>query len=70
MRESYGDRLVLRVSLDHYTRELHDTERGEGSFAKTVEGIDWLAREGFALALAGRTCWGESEADARTGYAR
>ena len=59
----------MRVSLDHHTRELHDIERGEGSFAKTVEGIDWLAREGFALALAGRTCWGESEADAREGYA-
>ena len=27
------------------------------------------AREGFALALAGRTCWGENEADARKGYA-
>jgi len=66
---SSGDRLVLRVSLDHHTRELHDIERGEGSFAKTVEGIDWLAREGFALALAGRTCWGENEDDARKGYA-
>jgi len=66
---SSGDRLVLRVSLDHHTRELHDIERGDGSFAKTVEGIDWLAREGFALALAGRTCWGENEADARKGYA-
>ncbi len=51
------------------TRALHDTERSEGSYAKTVEGIDWLAREGFTLALAGRTCWGESEADARAGYA-
>jgi hypothetical protein len=69
LREIYGDRLVMRVSLDHYTRELHDTERGEGSFDKTVEGIDWLAREGFALALAGRTCWGEGEDDARRGYA-
>jgi uncharacterized Fe-S cluster-containing radical SAM superfamily protein len=69
LRKTYGDRLVMRVSLDHYTRELHDTERGEGSFAKTIKGIDWLAREGFALALAGRTCWGESEADARAGYA-
>ena len=69
LRETYGDRLVMRVSLDHYSRELHDTERGEGSFARTLDGIDWLAREGFALALAGRTCWGESEEDARTGYA-
>ena len=69
LRETYGDRLVMRVSLDHYSRELHDTERGEGSFARTLDGIDWLAREGFALALAGRTCWGESEEDARAGYA-
>jgi uncharacterized Fe-S cluster-containing radical SAM superfamily protein len=66
---AYGDRLTIRVSLDHYTEELHDTERSAGSFARTVEGIDWLAREGFTLALAGRTCWGESEADARDGYA-
>jgi len=69
LHDAYGDRLTLRVSLDHYSRELHDTERTPGSFAKTVEGIDWLAREGFKLALAGRTCWGESEADARAGYA-
>jgi uncharacterized Fe-S cluster-containing radical SAM superfamily protein len=69
LRETYRDRLVIRVSLDHYTCELHDTERGEGSFAKTVEGIDWLAREGFTIALAGRTCWGESEGDTRAGYA-
>ena len=69
LRDSHGSRLVIRVSLDHYTPELHDTERGAGTFAKTVEGIDWLARGGFTLALAGRTCWGESEPDARTGYA-
>ena len=69
LREAHGGRLLLRVSLDHYTEKLHDTERTAGSFAKTIEGIDWLAREGFALALAGRTCWGESEADARDGYA-
>lgn len=69
LRGAYANRLVLRVSLDHYSRELHDTERTAGSFAKTVEGIDWLAREGFTLALAGRTCWNESEADARAGYA-
>jgi uncharacterized Fe-S cluster-containing radical SAM superfamily protein len=69
LRDAYASRLVLRVSLDHHSPELHDTERGPGSFAKTVEGIDWLAREGFTLTLAGRTCWGESEADARVGYA-
>ena len=69
LRDAHGSRLTLRVSLDHYTETLHDTERGRGSFAKTIEGIGWLARGGFTLALAGRTCWGESEPDARAGYA-
>ena len=69
LREVYGDRFTMRVSLDHYSQELHDTERGPGTFTKTIEGIDWLARENFKLALAGRTCWGEKESDARAGYA-
>ena len=67
--EAYGARLGLRVSLDHYSKALHEVERGPNTFDKTIEGIDWLASHGFALALAGRTCWGESEEDARAGYA-
>ena len=69
LREQHGSRLVLRVSLDHYSKTLHEEERGPDTFDKTIEGIDWLAAEGFTLALAGRTCWGESEAHARAGYA-
>jgi len=69
LRDAYGSRLVLRVSLDHYSKALHEEERGEGTFDKTIDGIDWLARGGFTFALAGRTCWSESEPDARAGYA-
>ena len=69
LRQTYDDRLSLRVSLDHYTKTFHDEERGPGAFDKTLEGIDWLAEHGFSLTLAGRTCWDENEADARAGYA-
>jgi hypothetical protein len=69
LNDAYGARLVIRVSLDHYSKTLHEEERGEATFDKTVEGIDWLAARGFQLALAGRTCWGEGEAEARAGYA-
>jgi len=69
LRDAYGGKLSLRISLDHYSKTFHEEERGPGTFDKTLEGIDWLAREGFSLALAGRTCWDESEADARSGYA-
>ena len=33
--------------------------------APDVAGIDWLARNGFRIAIAGRTCWREGEQDAR-----
>lgn len=65
----HGRRLVIRVSLDHHSEALHDSERGAGSFAEALAGIDWLQARGFALALAGRTLWGEDEGDSRAGYA-
>lgn len=69
LKDRFGAQLVLRVSLDHYTERLHDTERGAGSFAKAVEGLDWLSANGFRLTIAGRTCWNEDEPHTRAGYA-
>ena len=68
--ERFGDRLTLRVSLDHHSALLHDKERGSGSFDKACEGLAWLARHGFAVHIAGRTMFEENEAGARAGYAR
>lgn len=68
INERHKDRLTLRVSLDHYTQALHEEERGARTWAKTIEGIDWLAANGFRIAIAGRTRWGETEQEARTGY--
>lgn len=64
------DRLTFRVSLDHHTEQLHDKERGPGAWAGALEGLHWLVANGFKCDIAGRTCWGETEADARVGYAR
>ncbi|CUI00789.1 radical SAM protein [Leisingera aquaemixtae] len=69
LREAFGDKLTLRISVDHHSADLHDKERGTGSFAKTLEGMKWLRENGFRMAVAGRTVWGESEAEARAGYA-
>ncbi|MFQ5567876.1 MAG: radical SAM protein [Paracoccaceae bacterium] len=65
----FGGRLVLRVSLDHYTARRHDAERGPGGFETTLEGMRWLRDAGIRMAVAGRTIWGENEAAARAGYA-
>lgn len=70
LKDSYGGRLTLRVSLDHYAPALHEMERGAKSWRATLDGIDWLARNGFRFALCGRLRWDESEAEMRAGYAR
>jgi hypothetical protein len=69
LRDRYGDALVLRVSVDHYTRALHEAERGARSWQPMLDGLLWLAEHGFNLAVAGRGLWGESEAATRAGYA-
>ncbi|MGH6815565.1 MAG: radical SAM protein [Hyphomicrobiaceae bacterium] len=68
LRERHGSRLRLRVSLDHYTQALHESERGLRAWSKTLDGLNWLSTNGFAPAIAGRTCWDENEATARAGY--
>ncbi len=70
LRQEYGDRLVIRVSLDHYSPALHELERGARTFAPTLEGLRWLAENGFAVCVAGRTCWSEPSDELRRGYAR
>lgn len=67
--KSYGDKLTFRISVDHWSEDLHDKERGKGSFAKTVQGMQWLRDNGFQMAVAGRTVWGETDTDSRKGYA-
>lgn len=63
------EKLVMRVSLDHFSKQVHEAERGENTWGKALEGIDWLAANGFRLAIAGRQLPGESGAEARAGYA-
>ena len=67
--ETYGDKLTLRVSLDHHSAAVHDAERGAGAFDKSLTGMHWLASVGARLAVAGRIEMAESEAEARSGYA-
>jgi sulfatase maturation enzyme AslB (radical SAM superfamily) len=69
LQAAYPDKLTLRISVDHYSRELHDAERGTGAFDKTVTGMNWLSENGFTMAVAGRSVFGDSDADSRRGYA-
>ncbi|WP_138466793.1 radical SAM protein [Poseidonocella sp. HB161398] len=70
LNAAHPGRMTLRVSLDHYGEAQHDAERGAGSYARTLDGMDWLRDAGIAMTVAGRTIWGETEAAAREGFAR
>ncbi len=65
---SYPGKLTLRISVDHWSEEFHDLERGKGSFEKTLDGMRWLRDAGLQMAVAGRTVWGETDVASREGY--
>ena len=70
LKRDHSAALTLRVSIDHHTPKKHEAIRGNGTWTPMIEGLRWLATESFTLAVAGRTCWGETEAVARDGYRR
>jgi uncharacterized Fe-S cluster-containing radical SAM superfamily protein len=70
LRAEFGDRLTIRVSVDHHDPLVHEQERGRRSWAPTLDGLVWLARNGFRLDIAGRRFTEETEDSLRAGFAR
>jgi uncharacterized Fe-S cluster-containing radical SAM superfamily protein len=68
LRRSFDDRLRIRVSLDHYASPHHEAERGPKSWTPAIEGLQWLARNGFSISVAGRLLSGEAEQVLRQRY--
>jgi molybdenum cofactor biosynthesis enzyme MoaA len=64
----FGDKLKIRVSLDHYSREVHEAERGENTFDETLANLRWLTGAGFHTSIAARSLKKETAPDALTGY--
>jgi uncharacterized Fe-S cluster-containing radical SAM superfamily protein len=69
LHEGYGERLTIRVSIDHYGRTVHEEERGKRSWQPTIDGLIWLARNGFSVHVASRRLSGEPEEVIRRGFA-
>jgi uncharacterized Fe-S cluster-containing radical SAM superfamily protein len=69
LRDRFGDRLTIRVSIDHYGPQVHEAERGKRSWRPTIDGLLWLSRNGFSPHVAGRRLSGEPEAAIRSGFA-
>ena len=69
LQAEFGDRLRLRISLDHYDGVVHDRERGAKSFNVAIDGLTWLVEHGFDVSIAGRVGFGENEVMMRKGFA-
>jgi sulfatase maturation enzyme AslB (radical SAM superfamily) len=65
----FNDNLVIRVSVDHYTQQRHEEERGVGSWQPMLNGLIWLSQNKINFDVAGRTPWGEEDTAIRAGYA-
>ena len=68
LRRRHGGRLRLRVSIDHFRRELHEQERGPRSWQPAMQGLRWLSANGFVVHVAGRLRWGDEDAAMRKGF--
>jgi uncharacterized Fe-S cluster-containing radical SAM superfamily protein len=69
LEADFPRQMTLRVSLDHFDPALHNSERGPGTFDKTLKGMKWIRDAGIRMAVAGRSAMSESDAEARAGYA-
>ncbi len=69
LQQRFGDQLTIRVSIDHYSQELHEAERGPKSWAPAVRGLQWLSENGFRIDIAGRLFSNETDEEMRRGYA-
>ena len=68
LRETFGNRLTIRVSIDHHTQKVHEAERGPNSWQPMLDGMRWLSANGFSVAAAGRSLAGETQEQARNAY--
>lgn len=64
----FPNKLTLRVSLDHYTAEVHEQERGPKTFERTLRTMKKLRNLGLDVSVAGRSLANESRTDALIGY--
>ncbi|MBT3984149.1 MAG: radical SAM protein [Bacteriovoracaceae bacterium] len=66
----YSDKLHIRISLDHHTKELHEKERGQGTFDSCLKMVEWLFVSRFNISIAGRSLKEETSTDAKCSYQR
>lgn len=70
LNKAYPEKITLRVSLDHHSKEIHEEQRGPKTFDRTLRTMRTLAGHGFDVAIAGRSLAGEGQIKALQNYQR
>jgi len=69
LKESFGaEKIVFRVSIDHYDKDVHEVERGVGTWDPMIKGLKWLRDNKYTINVAGRSLSQESDNECREGY--
>ena len=69
LKKVFGTKkIVFRVSIDHYNKDLHEVERGAGTWDPMIKGLKWLRDNKYTINVAGRSLSQESDNDCREGY--
>ena len=68
LNKTYPNQLRLRISLDHYTKEVHEKERGENTFQKAIDSLKWLSEKNIHISIAGRSLLNENIELAQLGF--
>ena len=69
LKKVFGTKkIVFRVSIDHYNKDLHEVERGAGTWDPMIKGLRWLRDNKYTINVAGRSLSQESDNECREGY--
>ena len=69
LKKVFGTKkIVFRVSIDHYNKDLHEVERGVGTWDPMIKGLKWLSDNKYTINVAGRSLSQESDNECREGY--
>lgn len=68
LNKQYKNQLIVRMSIDHYRREVHELERGPRSWLPMLKGLHWLYKHDFNIRLAGRLAFDDDEDAIRAGF--
>ena len=62
--------LTIRISVDHYKKNYHESIRGLNTWKQLIDNIIWLNNKGLNLKIASKLNKNESEESLRNGFSK